>query len=277
MMDDVVAGLDPDKDHVLATLSEARRQRDEATKTMRLITAYAREIMPLPRPTLESLAHAAGLTVSGIRNTYDNNDVNDARHIISQFGHRALRRLPILVRAESMAGYISSLFLMTDTPITDDDYRLLKAMFADTLIHHEPPWGAFSMEPSGSTQPWPLSYLSREVNSHYHTSDSSVLIAAFMRDVMTAFMESDGTSEYLRNHHQECIDYIESVLGELRTSHLERDSDEWARRTDMRDTLFKNIRARVHEILNGPAVETINRNLVILSDQRFFYPNEQGE
>jgi hypothetical protein len=62
-------------DAVLAALADARQRRDQASRDMRLLLAYAREIAA-PRPyRLADLADATGMSVSGIRSAYTGSDV----------------------------------------------------------------------------------------------------------------------------------------------------------------------------------------------------------
>jgi len=60
---------------VLAALADARQRRDQASRDMRLLLAYAREIVA-PRPyRLADLAKATGMSISGIRAAYTGSDV----------------------------------------------------------------------------------------------------------------------------------------------------------------------------------------------------------
>jgi hypothetical protein len=62
-------------DAVLAALADARQRRDQASRDMRLLLAYAREIAA-PRPyRLADLAEATGMSISGIRSAYTGSDV----------------------------------------------------------------------------------------------------------------------------------------------------------------------------------------------------------
>jgi hypothetical protein len=62
-------------DAVLAALADARQRRDQASRDMRLLLAYAREIAA-PRPyKLADLAQATGMSISGIRSAYTGSDV----------------------------------------------------------------------------------------------------------------------------------------------------------------------------------------------------------
>jgi hypothetical protein len=69
-------------DALLAALADARRRKDQADRDMRLLLAYAREIVT-PRPyRLADLAQAAGLSISGIRTAYTASDIQDAGQLI---------------------------------------------------------------------------------------------------------------------------------------------------------------------------------------------------
>jgi hypothetical protein len=69
-------------DALLAALADARRRKDQAARDMRLLLAYAREIVT-PRPyRLADLAQAAGLSISGIRTAYTASDVQHAGQLI---------------------------------------------------------------------------------------------------------------------------------------------------------------------------------------------------
>jgi hypothetical protein len=57
-------------DPVLAAIEEARIRRDQADHEIRVLIAYARELIR-PRPyRLTDLATAAGMSVSGVRTAY---------------------------------------------------------------------------------------------------------------------------------------------------------------------------------------------------------------
>jgi hypothetical protein len=69
-------------DALLAALADARRRKDQAARDIRLLLAYAREIVA-PRPyRLADLAQAAGLSISGIRIAYTASDVQHAGKLI---------------------------------------------------------------------------------------------------------------------------------------------------------------------------------------------------
>ena len=69
-------------DVLLAALADARRRHDQAARDMRLLLAYAREIIT-PRPyRLADLAQAAGMSISGVRLAYTASDVQHAGQLI---------------------------------------------------------------------------------------------------------------------------------------------------------------------------------------------------
>jgi hypothetical protein len=71
-------------------LVQARQRKEQAARDMRLLLAYAREITA-PRPyRLADLAQAAGLSISGIRTAYNQDDV---RHAVSLLGGSPQRHL----------------------------------------------------------------------------------------------------------------------------------------------------------------------------------------
>jgi hypothetical protein len=62
-------------DPLLTTLAGIRRQRHELDAAMRRLLAYGREFTR-PRPyRLADLADAAGMSISGVRTAYDNEDI----------------------------------------------------------------------------------------------------------------------------------------------------------------------------------------------------------
>jgi hypothetical protein len=68
-------------DALLAALADARHRKDQAARDMRLLLAYAREIVT-PRPyRLADLAQATGMSISGIRMAYTPSDIQHARHL----------------------------------------------------------------------------------------------------------------------------------------------------------------------------------------------------
>jgi len=71
-----------DTDPVLAALRDARDRRDQADKEIRILLAYARELIT-PRPyRLADLAAAAGKSISGVRTAYTHDDIDTAQRIV---------------------------------------------------------------------------------------------------------------------------------------------------------------------------------------------------
>ncbi|HEY5356189.1 MAG TPA: hypothetical protein VIJ82_00585 [Streptosporangiaceae bacterium] len=77
-------------DLLLTALRDARHRRDQADQDIRLLLAYAREVV-LPRPyRLADLAEASGMSVSGVRTAYTAADVDHvtallaARHLAAE-------------------------------------------------------------------------------------------------------------------------------------------------------------------------------------------------
>jgi hypothetical protein len=69
-------------DPVLAAIAEARTRRDQADRDIRILLAYARELTS-PRPyRLTDLAAAAGMSVSGVRSAYTQQDTETAQRIL---------------------------------------------------------------------------------------------------------------------------------------------------------------------------------------------------
>jgi hypothetical protein len=70
-------------DPLLAALAAARQRKEQATRNMRLLLAYAREISS-PRPyRLADLAEAAGMSMSGIRSAYTQADIQQAADVLA--------------------------------------------------------------------------------------------------------------------------------------------------------------------------------------------------
>lgn len=68
---------DLDENPLLLLISRARTEMREAEKRMRLFVAYGREFVE-PRPyRLEDLAAAAGMSISGTRTSYDDDEIAD--------------------------------------------------------------------------------------------------------------------------------------------------------------------------------------------------------
>jgi hypothetical protein len=74
-------------DPVLAALRAARIRRDQADRDIRILLAYARELVT-PRPyRLADLAEATGKSISGIRTAYTPADVDAARRILNDISN----------------------------------------------------------------------------------------------------------------------------------------------------------------------------------------------
>jgi hypothetical protein len=72
------------EDPVLASLSAARARMVAAELEMRRLIAYAREFVR-PRPyTLADLAEAAGMSISGIRTAYDDDEIDFVTSALGQ-------------------------------------------------------------------------------------------------------------------------------------------------------------------------------------------------
>ena len=68
-------------DPLLAALADAAKRKEQANMQIRLLLAYAREHTQ-PRPyRLADLAHAAGMSVSGVRTAYTKADIEHAARL----------------------------------------------------------------------------------------------------------------------------------------------------------------------------------------------------
>jgi hypothetical protein len=73
-------GVDP----LLSTLAQLRQERLRLEADMRLLIAYGRRFTH-PRPyKLIDLANAAGMSISGVRTAYDDEEVEQAADILSR-------------------------------------------------------------------------------------------------------------------------------------------------------------------------------------------------
>lgn len=73
-------GVDP----LLSTLARLRQERLRLEADMRLLVAYGRRFTH-PRPyKLIDLANAAGMSISGVRTAYDEEEVDQAADILSR-------------------------------------------------------------------------------------------------------------------------------------------------------------------------------------------------
>ncbi|MEV5367622.1 hypothetical protein AB0L12_33565 [Streptomyces cellulosae] len=64
------AALATEEDPLILALEQARAQKEEADRRIRLLFAYAREFQPVRRYPLRALAQASGYTVSGVTTAY---------------------------------------------------------------------------------------------------------------------------------------------------------------------------------------------------------------
>ncbi len=70
------------EDALLRALQDARLRKEEAEHDIRILLAYARELLT-PRPyRLIDLARAAGLSISGVRTAYTGSDIEHAARIL---------------------------------------------------------------------------------------------------------------------------------------------------------------------------------------------------
>jgi hypothetical protein len=63
-------------DPLLAALGQARREKDAAEQLIRVLLAYGREFVRPRAYTLEMLAAASGMSVSGVRTAYGANEID---------------------------------------------------------------------------------------------------------------------------------------------------------------------------------------------------------
>ena len=78
-----------DADPLLGLVAAARQEMLAAEQRMRLLIAYGREFVN-PRPyTLEGLAQAAGMSFSGVRTAYDDDEIAE---VAARTGARPRRR-----------------------------------------------------------------------------------------------------------------------------------------------------------------------------------------
>ena len=69
------------RDALLSAVRDARLRKEQADHDLRLLLAYAREIVT-PRPyRLADLAEAAGISISGVRTAYNQADVQQAAQL----------------------------------------------------------------------------------------------------------------------------------------------------------------------------------------------------
>ena len=69
-----------DRDPLLGEIASARARMLQAEREMRSLVAYAREFVD-PRPyRLDDLAQAAGMSISGVRTAYDDDEIEQVAH-----------------------------------------------------------------------------------------------------------------------------------------------------------------------------------------------------
>lgn len=79
------------EDPLLTSLERARDRMLAAERDLRLLLAYAREFAE-PRPyRLEDLAHAAGMSISGVRTAYDQDEITQVADITGLQPRQATR------------------------------------------------------------------------------------------------------------------------------------------------------------------------------------------
>lgn len=77
-----------DYDPLLSEIGAARAAMVAAQKRMRLLIAYGREFVQ-PRPyKLDDLARAAGMSISGVRTAYDDEEIAEAARLTGAKLHR---------------------------------------------------------------------------------------------------------------------------------------------------------------------------------------------
>jgi hypothetical protein len=68
-------------DALLSAVRLVRKRREQADRDLRLLLAYAREVVT-PRPyRLADLAEAAGMSISGVRTAYSPDDIEHAAQL----------------------------------------------------------------------------------------------------------------------------------------------------------------------------------------------------
>ena len=69
-------------DALLSALTEARHHREHADYQIRVLLAYARELVAPSPYRLADLARAAGMSISGVRTAYDSSHIDHAARIL---------------------------------------------------------------------------------------------------------------------------------------------------------------------------------------------------
>ncbi|MER7812927.1 hypothetical protein [Streptomyces sp900116325] len=83
-----------DTDPLLLALNDARARKAAADAEIRLLLAYGREFQGTRPYRLESLAHASGLTISGIRTAYGPNEIQQVEHAVHRHPNRSTTTSP---------------------------------------------------------------------------------------------------------------------------------------------------------------------------------------
>jgi hypothetical protein len=92
-------------DPLLAALAEARECKEQIDRDIRLLLAYARELAT-PRPyRLADLAHAAGMSISGVRTAYTQADIAHAARLTGGTRARHLEAVITCLLADSSEHY----------------------------------------------------------------------------------------------------------------------------------------------------------------------------
>jgi hypothetical protein len=82
-------------DALLSALRDAQQRKQQADHELRLLIAYAREVVR-PRPyRLADLARATGMSISGVRVAYNQDDIRQA----AEFASHAVRPIEVAVAA----------------------------------------------------------------------------------------------------------------------------------------------------------------------------------
>jgi hypothetical protein len=86
-------------DTLLSALAEARRHREDADFQIRVLLAYARELVAPSPYRLADLAQAAGMSISGVRAAYDSRHIEHAARIVLPPDNRPGRDYRHITRA----------------------------------------------------------------------------------------------------------------------------------------------------------------------------------
>lgn len=95
------------EDPLLMALKDSQQRKAKADRDIRVLLAYARELIT-PRPyRLADLAKATGMSVSGVRAAYTDEDINTAAWLLtldSGTSHRDEEHIAIAVKALTKDG-----------------------------------------------------------------------------------------------------------------------------------------------------------------------------